>query len=116
MTERGHDCITPLGSGDAAIDAATFRRLRLEVPPSASKARASRSSCVRSAVTSGVEPSRPASRRRRDSSSGPDFAWENTWEEGPYRTGYEDIGPFLFEFRSYRAALTLDPSREDRRP
>lgn len=34
-----------------------------------------------------------------------DFGWETSWEDSVSREGYEDIGPFAFEFRLYRATL-----------
>ena len=106
MAERGHDCITPLGWGDGAVEVATLRRLRLEDSPLLEGRREPLFVCPEcgdlgcGAVTAQISASKGMVQWS-------DFAWENTWEE-PYRDGYEDLGPFLFEFRAYRAALTLD--------
>ena len=106
MEARGHDCITPLGWGDRALEAATVRRLRLEEPPLLEGKREPVFVCAEcgdlgcGAVTAQISASKGLVQWS-------DFAWENTWEE-PYRDGYENLGPFLFEFRAYRAALTLD--------
>ena len=87
------------------LEEATCRRLRLEDPPSLGGNREPVFVCAEcgdlgcGAVTARISASKGLAEWS-------DFAWENTWEEKPYRKGYEDIGPFLFEFGTCRAALT----------
>lgn len=111
MTERGHDCITPLGWRDDASDASTLRRLRLEDPTLLGGQREPLFVCAEcgdlgcGAVTARIS----ASKGLVEWSA---FAWETPWQdEAPMWEGYEDIGPFVFEFRSYRAALELASRR-----
>jgi hypothetical protein len=106
LVARGHDCITPLGWGDRALERATLRRLRLEDPPSFAGKREPLFVCAECGdLGCGAVTARISAAKGLVEWS--DLAWQTDWGE-PSRAGYEDVGPFLFEFRAYRAALTLD--------
>ena len=104
MCSRGHDCITPLGWGNTNLEAAALRRLRVEDERLMSGDREPLYVCPEcgdigcGAVTARIMADKGLVYWA-------DFGWETSWEDGPSTSGYEDIGPFAFEFRSYRAAL-----------